>query len=104
MPCQYIEAEQLLGLDGQSLAQILSRPVVVRGLIDHWPVFDRWANVSAFASRFGKHGVVARRFNFARRMVREAGADPATTTIPLSDLEGREANEHVVIYQGEQGI
>ena len=104
VPCQYIDAPSLEGLDTDSLARLFSRPTIIRGLIDHWPAHEMWANMSGFAATFGVHAVLSRRANFARNRAVQAREDPNVVTVPLADFEPHLLHEHIVIYDGEGGM
>ena len=104
LPCQYIDAPSLEGLDTDSLARLFSRPTIIRGLIDHWPAHELWANLSGFSATFGAHAVLSRRANFARNRVAQAREDPNVVTVPLADFEPHLLREHIVIYDGEGGM
>lgn len=85
VPCQYIDAAELEGKSGVELAEVFSRPTIVRGLIDDWGAHARFGasgGLKAFAEAFVNHSFLSKRVGFAR----ERCAVRATTSTCLIRL------------------
>ena len=76
VPCQFLDAADVVGKSATELAAILGRPTIIRGLIDHWEAHERFggenealeesAGLKKFEAAFGNHSLLAKRANFAR--------------------------------------
>ena len=95
VPCQILESADVQGKSGVELHTLLSRPTIIRGLIDHWPAHERFGSdatglqspgLDAFATAFGNHTLLAKRANFARQACERAGADDWATLVPFTDV------------------
>jgi hypothetical protein len=79
VPCQYLDASELVGKSGAELAELLRRPTVVRGLIDDWDAHTRFGadgGLAAFASAFANHSFLSKRAGFARERCAVRAAAP----------------------------
>ena len=113
VPCQILESADVQGKSGVELHTLLSRPTIIRGLIDHWPAHERFGSdatglqspgLDAFAAAFGNHTLLAKRANFARQACERAGADDWATLVPFTDVFPHIEYEHVVVYNGDVGM
>ena len=54
-------------MDGKDVSNLdeLTKPTLIRHLIDDWPAIKRWDTSEAFVSKFGHHKINANRTSFA---------------------------------------
>lgn len=56
---------EILHADNISSIDHLVEPLVIKGLISHWPALDAWSTPERFAAKFGSHQINANRTSFA---------------------------------------
>lgn len=60
--CVYATAEQMYAMSPEELAEALTVPHVVSGLMSNWSALEEWSTAERFAARFGQHQLQTRRF------------------------------------------
>jgi hypothetical protein len=79
----------------QTPVNILTRPTIIKGLIDDWPALTQWDTQTKFATRMGHHKINSNRTSFAY------GSNVSVTVLEYS-LHSE--NEHIIVMNDNNMI